>query len=538
VAKFPIYASRERTIRTPSRQKQLLKHRNGILQSAQSIRFAGWTKNNFQAAIGARPSDRICVVSLDVEHQASDGEPFVALSDGEEIGLATLIDQLDHDTHAGSLVLLEGEWTPALETLLHSKRSCVQLVHATTDSHDALFAFCCEFALFWQLESAISPEVSRQHLLNCGLRLLRALADRVSASDLKMRIGNAPDTLVGIAWHHGERFAREVDIEKTLEGARPEQQADTLKRVADAAATLRLEHQAPRERMVSSQGLFWLCELAHVNDVQDWLADTRFFKELFPDLLAIRPAARFHFDPERSQTVARHVLAALTEVPGGIYLVGSSDVSVASEPPANPIFVEVADFAIMRTLFSTWLWEELTGICDTVGNYPVTNVSYFDIRDAAEAMTSALAKLGQPVRLDLPSEYQWEIAARGSNALPYPWGLNFDANRCNCEMKLGQPSECGAYSPEGDSPFGCSDMSGNVREWTRSYAGTRGVDWQQHDQDRVSARRPITPSSRLVLRGGSYSYDRACVQCWVRNTQIASRRDSQTGFRLVAETIR
>lgn len=537
MARYPIYASRERTSRAPSRHKQLLKHRNGILQSAQSIRFAGWTKNNFQAAVSSRPLGRLCIFSLDVESHDGGGEPVVVLSDGQELHLAALVNQLDDGIHAGALILLEGERTPQLEALLEAERERVQVIHAASDPHDVLFAFCCEYALFWDLESAIAADVSMQHLLECGLRLVQALEHRLERLQLDVRIGNRPEGLRGTAWRGGQRFASEADIDKMRDGARVEQQADTLKRIADAAATPRLEHQGIGERMVSSQGLFWLCELAHLNDVQDWLADTRFFRELFPYLLARPPASRFKFDRIRSLTAARHVLADLHDVPGGRYLVGCADESLNSEPPADLTTVEVPPFKIMRSLFPAWLWGELTGTPSLEGDCPATDVSYFDIREAADVMNSALTEADVSVRLNLPTEYQWEIAARGPQALLYPWGQDFDEGLCNCEMKLGHPSVCGTYSPNGDSPFGCSDMAGNVREWTRSYAGTRGVDWQRHHQDRVSNDPAVAPSSRMVLRGGSYSYDRACVQCWVRNTQIASRHDGQTGFRLIAELV-
>lgn len=103
--------------------------------------------------------------------------------------------------------------------------------------------------------------------------------------------------------------------------------------------------------------------------------------------------------------------------------------------------------------------------------------------------------------------------------------------------EAGRPSPPERFSPAGDSPFGCQDMAGNVREWTRSYAGIEGHDWQPFpplQTDRTS--HTLAPDDRPIVRGGSYSYDPACVRAWVRNTQLAMRADSQTGFRLVIET--
>ena len=81
-------------------------------------------------------------------------------------------------------------------------------------------------------------------------------------------------------------------------------------------------------------------------------------------------------------------------------------------------------------------------------------------------------------------------------------------------------------------------MAGNVKEWTRSYAGTRGVDWTAHSESRVQGDdQKIGDTSRMIVRGGSYTYPPECVLSWVRNSQIASRRDVQTGFRLVLEEV-
>lgn len=128
---------------------------------------------------------------------------------------------------------------------------------------------------------------------------------------------------------------------------------------------------------------------------------------------------------------------------------------------------------------------------------PVVGVTWFE----ADAYCNWLAQeLGRPVRL--PTEEEWERAARGTNGREYPWGDPFDHNRLNsAEFWVGRDDldwsqwvdEKGyegasttivGQFPEGDCEAGLSDMSGNVWEWTSSwyhgervYRGVRGGSW-------------------------------------------------------------
>jgi formylglycine-generating enzyme required for sulfatase activity/tRNA A-37 threonylcarbamoyl transferase component Bud32 len=168
-------------------------------------------------------------------------------------------------------------------------------------------------------------------------------------------------------------------------------------------------------------------------------------------------------------------------------------------------FVQVAGFKPQGN------WEQLRSRGNT---HPVVNVTWND----AVAYCRWADKY-------LPSEAEWEFAARGTEGRKYPWGNQWDPNRARFRGNkgTGTTAPVGSY-PTGASPFGVQDLAGNVWEWTASlekpypYVATDGRE------------DPRTGGSR-VTRGGSWLGDSEFLRAAARDFLSPTSKNDKLGFR-------
>lgn len=138
-------------------------------------------------------------------------------------------------------------------------------------------------------------------------------------------------------------------------------------------------------------------------------------------------------------------------------------------------------------------------------NHPVVHVSWYNAVAYCQWLSHVTGK-----SYCLPSEAEWEKAARGTDGRVYPWGVQWDKARCNSkESELGDTSPVGAY-PQGASPFGLLDMAGNVFEWTMSLWGKDIKEPAfRYPYDLSDGRESLEAGNGTlrVLRGGAFYYN-------------------------------
>ena len=243
-------------------------------------------------------------------------------------------------------------------------------------------------------------------------------------------------------------------------------------------------------------------------------------------------------------------LLGFVEVPAGPFLMGSDP---ATDPQAfeNERWsgtalqgtVEVPTFFIGRyevTVAQFAIFVDATGFrvseqtLQAPPSHPVSSVSWPDalaycrwldatLRESAAAPPALNRVLRDGWRVTLPTEAEWEKAARGADARNYPWGSEPRRDRANYQGQGTTP--VGTYScPE--CPFGLLDMSGNVWELTRS-------PYQPYPYDSTDDGNDLDAPALWVMRGGSFAEPEQNVRAATRGGSDPGARRPFIGFRVV-----
>ncbi len=214
--------------------------------------------------------------------------------------------------------------------------------------------------------------------------------------------------------------------------------------------------------------------------------------------------------------------AEMVYIPAGEFIMGSND-GDDDEKPQHKVYLDgywiykyEVTVAQYRKFCKATGWQEpLPPEWGWKDNHPIVNVSWDDATAYA-----------QWAGVRLPTEAEWEKAARGTDGREYPWGNEWDASKCNArESGPRRTTAVGSYAG-GASPYGIQDMAGNVWEWC--------ADWYGENYYRSApSKNPKGPGSGQyrVLRGGAWYSDHNVARCAYRDDGVPAYALDYLGFR-------
>ena len=242
-------------------------------------------------------------------------------------------------------------------------------------------------------------------------------------------------------------------------------------------------------------------------------------------------------------------LAGFVEIPGGPFTMGAGPVTVpeafdnerwsatAEDGTVDlPTFylarheVTVAEFAAFAAATG---WKAEPRALAMPATMPVTLVAWTDAVAYARWLTASLGKapstppalaalLGQGWRVSLPTEAQWEKAARGTDRRRYPWGNELRRDRATFEAAAPTPAGQRACA---ECAHQLADMAGNVWEWTRS-------PYQPYPYDERDDRTGLDADALWVMRGGGFADPPRLVRTTARGAAEPGARRPFIGFRV------
>jgi formylglycine-generating enzyme required for sulfatase activity len=219
-------------------------------------------------------------------------------------------------------------------------------------------------------------------------------------------------------------------------------------------------------------------------------------------------------------------------IPAGTFWMGN-DTGKSNENPAHEVYLDA--YWIDQTEVTNAMYSRCVsaGGCELLASQEsYTEAKYYGnpVYDQFPVVFANYYRAEEYCRWagsSLPTEAQWEKAARGPEGYLWPWGNEFNASYLNANYVVGDTTPVGSY-PEGISPYGIYDMAGNVFEWVR--------DWYSADFYRsqaASIENPAGPSSGQdkILRGGSWLSNMDAVRTTTRKEFAPGAANYDWGFR-------
>jgi sulfatase modifying factor 1 len=206
-----------------------------------------------------------------------------------------------------------------------------------------------------------------------------------------------------------------------------------------------------------------------------------------------------------AEPLSERELARMVEVPAGFFLMGD-DAGFADERPQRRVFVGrflIDKYEVTNQEFraANVRPSHAYGPGFEAPQLPVVGVTWEQAREYCR-------RLGKR----LPTEAEWEKAARGVDGRSFPWGNFWDPALANDGRG---PRPVGSF-PQGVSPFGAHDMAGNVWEWVEDRYPLPATDWRRE---------------RRVLRGGAWNYAAVYHRTSYRRHERPDYAEQRIGFR-------
>ena len=225
-------------------------------------------------------------------------------------------------------------------------------------------------------------------------------------------------------------------------------------------------------------------------------------------------------DPGRASQDMR----AMVFVPAGSFVMGVSRARPDDEGPRHKVRLEaywIDRYEVTNAQYHSCVRvgacsepQDLRYYADpSFADHPAVYVTWYDARDYCQWLGGRL-----------PTEAEWEKAARGGAGLLYPWGNELLRDRLNADGRVGGTSRVGCY-PAGASPYGALDMAGNVWEWVADWYGPYPGSTFHSD---------LFGHKYKVVRGGSWNHPAEDARTDHRDIAHPSRALRVVGFRCAA----